>query len=103
MAGRSRSENGVASLAYVPAIPIKWAPLCQVNRDARDKPGHDGAQVDLKADVAHAVATCPTSQPLSFLSEGTHSIAGVVIAMPISPNWLVIWAFLLTGFTPSSW
>jgi hypothetical protein len=31
MAGHSRSKNGVASLAYVPAIHV----------DARDEPGHD--------------------------------------------------------------
>jgi hypothetical protein len=41
MAGLSRSKNGVASLAYVPAIPLRLAP-CRVNRDARDERGHDG-------------------------------------------------------------
>ena len=66
--------------------------------NARDERGHDGAR-RLSPASLHVRAR----QPLSFLSEGTHSIAGVVIAMPISPNWLVIWAFLLTGFTPSSW
>ena len=40
MAGHSRSKNGVASLAYVPAIPLRQAP-CVPCRDARDKPGHD--------------------------------------------------------------
>ncbi len=39
MAGRSRSKNGVASLAYVPAIHVFAARKEDV--DARDKPGHD--------------------------------------------------------------
>jgi len=40
MPGRSRSKNGVASLAYAPGIPF---PKTQhaLNRDGRDKPGHD--------------------------------------------------------------
>ena len=42
MAGHSRPKDGVASLAYVPAIPIPVAPQCKVNRDRRDKPGDDG-------------------------------------------------------------
>ncbi|HEY3886765.1 MAG TPA: hypothetical protein VGL62_16240 [Vicinamibacterales bacterium] len=42
MAGHSRSKNGVASLAYVPAISIRIAKQCHVYRDGRDKPGHDG-------------------------------------------------------------
>ncbi len=41
MAGHSRSKNGVASLAYVPAIPLRGA-RCLPCGDARDKPGHDG-------------------------------------------------------------
>jgi hypothetical protein len=40
MAGHSRSQNGVASLAYVPAISIPKAP-CSTKRDSRDKPGYD--------------------------------------------------------------
>ena len=40
MAGHSRSKNGVASLAYVPAIPTRRAP-CLPKRDARLKPAHD--------------------------------------------------------------
>jgi hypothetical protein len=40
MPGRSRSKNGVASLAKVPGIPIEVAPLRIANRDGRDKPGH---------------------------------------------------------------
>jgi hypothetical protein len=39
MAGHSRSKNGVASLAYVPAIHVLTLPKQDV--DARDKPGHD--------------------------------------------------------------
>jgi hypothetical protein len=41
MAGHSRPKDGVASLAYVPAISILGARLCHLNRDGRDKPGHD--------------------------------------------------------------
>jgi hypothetical protein len=40
MAGRSRLKNGVASLAYVPAIPLRRA-LCLPKRGHRDKPGDD--------------------------------------------------------------
>ena len=40
MAGHSRPKDGVASLAYVPAISLGEA-LCSPNRDARDKRGHD--------------------------------------------------------------
>jgi hypothetical protein len=42
IAGHSHSKNGVASLAYVPAISLRRA-LCQRSRDGRDKPGHDEA------------------------------------------------------------
>jgi len=41
MTGHSRSKNGVASLAYVPVIPIKLAKLCHGHRDRRVKPGDD--------------------------------------------------------------
>ena len=41
MAGHSRLKDGVASLAYVPAIPMSVARRCPGNRDGRDKPGHD--------------------------------------------------------------
>jgi hypothetical protein len=41
MAGHSRPKDGVALLAYVPAIPILVATRCARNRDARDKRGHD--------------------------------------------------------------
>jgi hypothetical protein len=40
MAGPSRSKNGVASLAYVPAIHVFTALKKDV--DARHKAGHDG-------------------------------------------------------------
>jgi hypothetical protein len=40
MAGHSRSKNGVASLAYVPAIHV-FDPV-QEDVDARLKAGHDG-------------------------------------------------------------
>jgi hypothetical protein len=40
MAGHSRSKNGVASLAYVPAIhALLW--LMPQDVDARHKAGHD--------------------------------------------------------------
>jgi hypothetical protein len=44
MAGHSRSKNGVASLAYVPAINVFETPAVKVV-DARHKAGHDGASV----------------------------------------------------------
>jgi hypothetical protein len=40
MPGHSRSKNGVASRAYVPGISILDA-LRVLNRNGRDKPGHD--------------------------------------------------------------
>src|ERR1700704_2654674 len=43
MAGHSRSKNGVASLAYVPAIHVLLVGLLQ-GVDARDKRGHDESQ-----------------------------------------------------------
>jgi hypothetical protein len=42
MAGHSRSKNGVASLAYDPAIPlIRALLLCHPKLDHRDEPGDD--------------------------------------------------------------
>jgi hypothetical protein len=41
MAGQSRPQDGVASLAYVPAIPIHEALPCVPKRDRWDKPGDD--------------------------------------------------------------
>jgi hypothetical protein len=38
MPGLSRSKNGVASLAYVPGNPDVDR---TIERDGRDKPGHD--------------------------------------------------------------
>src|SRR6185312_7183944 len=43
MARHSRPEDGVASLAYVPAIPTSMARQCPMNRDGRHKAGHDVA------------------------------------------------------------
>jgi len=40
MAGHSRPKDGVASLAYVPAISLGRARLSK--RERRDKPGDDG-------------------------------------------------------------
>jgi hypothetical protein len=42
MPGHSRLKDGVASLAYVPGIPIKLAPPYKHDRDGRNKSGHDG-------------------------------------------------------------
>jgi DNA replication and repair protein RecF len=47
MAGHSRSKNGVALLAYVPAI---HAFLCCQDVDARHKAGHDGANIASERD-----------------------------------------------------
>jgi hypothetical protein len=41
MAGHSRPKDGVASLAYVPAIHVF---LCRQDVDARHKAGHDGGE-----------------------------------------------------------
>jgi hypothetical protein len=41
MAGHSRSKNGVASLAYVPAIHVLTASLVAEGVHARHKAGHD--------------------------------------------------------------
>jgi hypothetical protein len=41
MAGHSRPKDGVASLAYVPAISMRLAP-CVAERDAQGEPAHDG-------------------------------------------------------------
>ena len=46
MAGHSRSKNGVASLAYVPAIRDF---LCRQDVDARHKAGHDVERDGLSA------------------------------------------------------
>jgi hypothetical protein len=37
MAGHSRPKDGVLSHAYVPAISLRKATLCQIYRDRRDK------------------------------------------------------------------
>jgi hypothetical protein len=42
MPGLSRSQNGVASLAYVPGIHVFFIRQAQKGVDGRDKPGHDG-------------------------------------------------------------
>jgi hypothetical protein len=41
MAGHSRSKNGVALLAYVPAIHVLTTSLVAEDVDARHKAGHD--------------------------------------------------------------
>jgi hypothetical protein len=41
MVWHSRLKDGVALLAYVPAISILGARRCHSNRDRRDKPGDD--------------------------------------------------------------
>jgi hypothetical protein len=41
MAGHSSPKDGVLLHAYVPAISLRDAMLCQPKRDARHKAGHD--------------------------------------------------------------
>ena len=43
MAGYSHSKNGVASLAYIPAIHV-FLPAVKQDVDARHKAGHDVAE-----------------------------------------------------------
>jgi hypothetical protein len=50
MAGHSRPKDGVASLAYVPAI--HELSRGTKNVDARDKPGHDEAVATPAASAA---------------------------------------------------
>jgi hypothetical protein len=45
VAGHSRSKNGVASLAYVPAIHALLDDTLQDDVDARDMRGHDAEVV----------------------------------------------------------
>jgi hypothetical protein len=45
MAGHSRSKNGVASLAYVPAIHV-YGPQ---DVDARHEAGHDDSEMSVEA------------------------------------------------------
>jgi hypothetical protein len=47
--GHSRSKNGVASLAYVPVIPIHVAQPRLPDRDRRDKPGDDEESAERSA------------------------------------------------------
>jgi hypothetical protein len=48
MAGHSRPKDGVASLAYVPAIHALLR--CSKNVDARHKAGHDVVGSELMSD-----------------------------------------------------
>ncbi|MGN6309635.1 MAG: hypothetical protein ACTHNN_08770 [Xanthobacteraceae bacterium] len=61
MAGHSRSKNGVASLAYVPAIHVFPFLTSQIV-DARDKPGHDG-KTDADGSPLETAMRRPTSLP----------------------------------------
>jgi hypothetical protein len=45
VAGHSRPKDGVASLAYVPAIHVF---LCSQDVDARHKAGHDDGEADAR-------------------------------------------------------
>jgi hypothetical protein len=58
----SRSKNGVASLAYVAGISINLA-LCLLNRDGRDKPGHDVAE-NIEGKTTPRWLTCARLSPL---------------------------------------
>src|SRR6202020_730658 len=59
MPGHSRPKDGVASLAYVPGIPITLARPHVCSRDGRDKPGHDDA-------LGSMPMTCPAERPQAF-------------------------------------
>jgi hypothetical protein len=50
MAGHSRPKDGVASLAYVPAIHVLLAAI-KKDVDARHKAGHDDPETKLQARV----------------------------------------------------
>ncbi|MGA7810686.1 hypothetical protein [Bradyrhizobium sp.] len=52
MAGHSRPKDGVASLAYVPAIHVAQQRKAR-DVDARDKPGHDDEQVGKAQRIDH--------------------------------------------------
>jgi hypothetical protein len=65
MAGHSRSKNGVASRAFVPAIPFKGARPCPPKRDHRDKPGDDKDYRRMCSSTA-AVGQQSTFNPLFF-------------------------------------
>jgi hypothetical protein len=52
MAGHSRSKNGVASLAFVPAIHVlEFA--CLQDVDARHKAGHDDTEFGALVSKSH--------------------------------------------------
>jgi hypothetical protein len=64
MAGHSRSKNGVASRAFVPAISLTDA-LCQPKRDHRNKSGDDKDYRRMCSSTA-AVGQQSTFNPLFF-------------------------------------
>jgi hypothetical protein len=53
MAGHSRSKNGVASLAYVPAIHVLNL-ATQKDVDTRHKAGHDEGEIDARQSRSYA-------------------------------------------------
>jgi DNA replication and repair protein RecF len=57
MAGHSRSKNGVASLAYVPAIHVFLVFFTKQDVDARHKAGHDDGEVSARQ--PHLVHAAP--------------------------------------------
>ena len=67
MAGHSRPKDGVASLAYVPAI---HALLCSQGVDARDKRGHDvdspyatSSKISAIRSGMSTITSCPHGTP----------------------------------------
>ena len=66
-AGHSRLKDGVASLAYVPAIPLRRA-ACLPKRDARHKAGHDGEDKAYNLKSSYSTGVGPP--PLYFPSPG---------------------------------
>src|ERR1700704_2075471 len=73
MAGHSRSKNGVASLAYVPAIPLRRAP-CLPYRDARDTPRHGDHAKQRDSPPKHEPRRRPAALPSGPLELGLHML-----------------------------
>ena len=60
IAGHSRPKDGVLPRAYVLAIPLSQVE-CHMNRDGRDKPGHDEEIVVSRGAAGYIGRTSTTS------------------------------------------